>query len=211
LSSDCEAATFFPLHPYPRSKFIPRTPLYAVMTCDRHRQHRELSQHSCTPAFLEQILPGLCAGVASSLTFYPLELYETTLQASASASVSSNTPPAQWTTGPARRSPSTVTPPRRLRPIQNQAPFPTPIAALTCAYAEHGLHGVFRGADMALASAVVGFATFFTTVAVADAVAPSAALIPLLAKNVLPAPQNRFSNLLVTDGFCLRSDNQQRL
>jgi Mitochondrial carrier protein len=47
---------------------------------------------------------------------------------------------------------------------------------------------------MALASAVVGFATFFTTVAIADSIAPCTAVTALLAKNVLAATLAQLAN-----------------
>lgn len=145
--------------------------------------------------FVEQILPGLAGGVLSSLTFYPLEMYETTLQA---RNATTSRESASQHTAMRPRTPYRVRP---LSEIPDQACLPDTGRARGVANLEAQqyqsqmeLTTFFKGADMALASAVFGFSAFFTTLAIADTVFPSSAVHIVLAKNILAATAGQLAN-----------------
>jgi hypothetical protein len=138
-------------------------------------------------AFVEQILPGLAGGVVSAITFYPLELYETALQASC--------PPVP--AKPSHQAPHVarhVRVPHRNTASPNQTAAPPGTCAEEAAAAaalssntRNNLGHFFRGADMATASAIFGFGAFFTTFAGLDALFPCQEMYALLLKNTLAA------------------------
>lgn len=160
------------------------------------------------PAFLETVIPGLVGGVASALVGYPLELVETTLQASTNnQSPNPGAPVAKPRARKARVKPSSPpTPPSSTPPpIQLAAAHHSSSASaadslppqelLFLLYRSNGLAGVFRGADMALASALFGFGAFFGAAAVAEALHPCAASPALeLMKNIVAASAAQLVN-----------------
>lgn len=143
-------------------------------------------------AFLEQILPGLAGGLAASITFYPLELYETTVQAGAKPS--RDTGRAQT----ARRSRATLNfEKRRSKFLFHQSharPKNVPVT-----FQPDDVAAGFRGVDMAVGSALFGFGAFFSTFAAVDAIAPGSSVEALLAKNVIAA----FASQVVNSPFQL--------
>ncbi len=124
-------ANFFP---------IPRQSL--AMCCKRRRRPLKVTY----PAFLEQIIPGLMGGMASSLCFYPLEVCETLIQGASA--------PATTATLPSKRRASLLHKPSLLPQFAHL----NGIAVVRKAY----FHGyLLKGFDMAVLSAIFGYTAFF--------------------------------------------------
>jgi hypothetical protein len=132
-------------------------------------------------AFVEQILPGLAGGVVSAITFYPLELYETALQASCPSVPAKPLHQAPQVSRQVR-APRANMATHNLRSVAHGSSEEESTPAM-----RRNLGRFFRGADMATASAIFGFGAFFTTFAGLDALFPCQELYALLLKNTLAA------------------------
>jgi hypothetical protein len=150
-----------------------------------------LPRLACRPArgaaFVEQVLPGLAGGVVSALTFYPLELYETAVQAScpAEAPLKPQPPPPPQAARASKRARIANSPTDAMPALPTGGEGEA--ATMSGSSASADMRSLFRGADMATASAVFGFGAFFTTFAGLDCLFPCQEMFALLVKNTIAA------------------------